>query len=185
MTKLHLGCGSIIMPGWVNVDLRCKAANIMECCIALPSFEENSIDEIYSSHMIEHLTHDQNISSLSRWFDLLVPGGRLRLRCPNGKWFCRTFLNASAQSLYSPYGGGKAGIFGGLHNLPFSYHRNMFSSDSLKHYVEQAGFRVNKCYECAGRMIVQLREFLLSGGEDKGILVPGQTSDLWLEAFKP
>lgn len=59
-TKLHLGCGRTILPGWVNVD--CMelpgvdvVADLDNCAKEALPFEDDSITEIFASHFLEHI----------------------------------------------------------------------------------------------------------------------------------
>jgi predicted SAM-dependent methyltransferase len=58
--KLHLGCGKTILKEWINLDIR-KGQGVdivadLEMCSEIPlPFEDNSIDEFYASHLIEHI----------------------------------------------------------------------------------------------------------------------------------
>ncbi|MEH7410824.1 class I SAM-dependent methyltransferase [Priestia megaterium] len=60
--KLHLGCGKTILKEWINLDImKGKGVDIvadLEKCSETPlPFEDNSIDEFYASHLIEHIHH--------------------------------------------------------------------------------------------------------------------------------
>lgn len=58
--KLHIGCGGTRLPGFVNIDVNpdCQVDVVMD----LPKdsltrqFGENSVDEIYSCHALEHMS---------------------------------------------------------------------------------------------------------------------------------
>src|SRR6185437_10267652 len=53
---LHLGCGPKYLPGFVNIDANPmhKTDILLDIRCGLP-FASNSVDSIYSTHMIEHL----------------------------------------------------------------------------------------------------------------------------------
>jgi len=60
--KLHLGCGKTILKEWINLDImKGQGVDIvadLEKCSETPlPFEDNSIDEFYASHLIEHIHH--------------------------------------------------------------------------------------------------------------------------------
>jgi len=60
--KLHLGCGKTILKEWLNLDIiKGQGVDIvadLEKCSEIPlPLENNSIDEFYASHLIEHIHH--------------------------------------------------------------------------------------------------------------------------------
>jgi predicted SAM-dependent methyltransferase len=79
MVKLHLGCGRISLPGYVNVDImREKAADLVADLKALP-YGDRSVDFIYSCAVIEHFGRREWIGVLREWARVLKPGATLRL----------------------------------------------------------------------------------------------------------
>lgn len=86
MTKLHLGCGSIRFEGWLNIDLESDDADLkLDLREPLP-FEDESVDYIFSEHMIEHLVHSDGIRLLSECRRVLKPDGVLRISTPDLLW---------------------------------------------------------------------------------------------------
>ena len=57
MNLLHLGCGSVRLPGYVNVDCqaRLKPDVVADLSKHPWPWKDNSVDGIYSSHCFEHL----------------------------------------------------------------------------------------------------------------------------------
>lgn len=77
--KVHLGPGQKnYIAGWVNVDANIFTAKIdlwMDFTSFLP-FRDNSVQAIYSHHVIEHLRDDLIQSHFNDMFRVLEPGGQ-------------------------------------------------------------------------------------------------------------
>ena len=58
LKKLNLGCGDKILPGYVNVDVAASRRGLKPDVLCdlhkLTSFEDNTVDEILSVHVVEH-----------------------------------------------------------------------------------------------------------------------------------
>ena len=82
--KLHIGCGSNILNGWLNTDLYSKDSQVNCLDATKPfSFNNDSFDYIYSEHMIEHITYIQGLQFLSECYRVLKPGGKIRIATPD------------------------------------------------------------------------------------------------------
>jgi SAM-dependent methyltransferase len=60
--RLHLGCGKDIREGWINLDVSplpgvAVVADLDDCRNTPLPLADNSIDEFFASHVIEHLHH--------------------------------------------------------------------------------------------------------------------------------
>jgi predicted SAM-dependent methyltransferase len=110
--KLHLGCGPLIVPGWVNVD---KSPNVVlsrvpalkrglarigvlsqghvdatftrdvvhaDVLAGLP-YPDGAAQLIYHGHVIEHLSRPQALRFLQECARLLAPGGVMRVCTPD------------------------------------------------------------------------------------------------------
>ena len=56
--KLHIGCGEKYLPGWKHLDAR-KFPHIdyvTDKLDKLDMFADNSVEEIYACHVLEHFT---------------------------------------------------------------------------------------------------------------------------------
>ena len=87
--RLHLGCGSVILPGWINIDLHPypgvdRALDVRE---GLP-FE--NAEAIFAEHFIEHFDLDDGARLLRECRRALAPDGVLRLTTPNLDWVWAT-----------------------------------------------------------------------------------------------
>jgi predicted SAM-dependent methyltransferase len=82
--NLHLGCGFVIHPKFINVDLLAAPHIHYQISIdKLSPFEDNSVNLIYASHCLEHFPHAKVPKVLCEWFRVLKKGGILRLSVPD------------------------------------------------------------------------------------------------------
>ena len=87
MLRLNVGSGPNYMDGWVNIDAcdlfkRDKAVTLPEDKLAVV-FGPGSVDEIYMSDVMEHFYRWDGIEVLKDFFEVLVPGGRVRIVTPD------------------------------------------------------------------------------------------------------
>jgi predicted SAM-dependent methyltransferase len=77
--KLHLGCGKVFLPGFINIDiLQRPGVDIVADLRNLP-FDPDSVHMIYSCAAIEHFGRKEWLPLVQYWHSLLVPGGLLRI----------------------------------------------------------------------------------------------------------
>jgi ubiquinone/menaquinone biosynthesis C-methylase UbiE len=82
--KLHLGCGSKRINGFINIDVReDESVDLVDDIKYLDKFELNSASLIYSSHVLEHFGRKEYKDVLKRWYDVLEPNGVLRIAVPD------------------------------------------------------------------------------------------------------
>lgn len=111
-TKLHLGCGTNVIDGWLNLDgswnARLAKYEFLRQFLAIFNiiphskvsidwsnkilardlrkplpFESNFFSVIYASHLLEHLYCEEAKSLLKECFRVLRPGGILRVMVPD------------------------------------------------------------------------------------------------------
>ena len=56
--KLHIGCGEKYLPGWKHLDARKfpHVDYVTNKLDKLDMFADNSVEEIYACHVLEHFT---------------------------------------------------------------------------------------------------------------------------------
>ena len=79
---LNIGCGSVKLPGFVNIDLEPGADIQCDVTQGLP-YEDATVDGIYSEHFIEHLAQKDIVAFLRECRRVLKPGGRVRIATPD------------------------------------------------------------------------------------------------------
>lgn len=90
--KLHLGCGSVNLEGWVNIDLESPAADMhLDLRKTLP-FSDGSVDYVFAEHFIEHVERHEALRLLQDLVRVLAPGGVIRLATPDLRFLAATYL---------------------------------------------------------------------------------------------
>jgi predicted SAM-dependent methyltransferase len=93
--KLHLGCGSINLTGWINIDLDSPGADMhLDLRQPLP-FETSTVDYVYAEHFIEHVERHDGVRLLQELLRVLKPGGVIRLVTPDLRFLCCTYLSGN------------------------------------------------------------------------------------------
>jgi ubiquinone/menaquinone biosynthesis C-methylase UbiE len=130
-----LGCGNKVIPGFVNVDARSgNGLDVVEGDVAnLTQFPDGSAELIYASHVLEHFQRAQVRQVLRRWFELLAPGGTLRLAVPDFTAVCDQYRKGTPlKSLM--------GFLHGGQTYKENFHYVSFDHASLKIELEAVGF---------------------------------------------
>lgn len=81
--KLNLGCGETKKEGYINIDNRpeCEPDILRDITRGLP-FDDESIDEIFSSHFMEHLGGEDVFFVINECWRVLKPNGILIIIVP-------------------------------------------------------------------------------------------------------
>lgn len=131
--KVHYGCGSTILDGWLNVDLhdcddeRYLKVNLLE----RHPFDDYSVEYGFSEDMLEHLTQAESIFFLSEVHRSLVRGGVLRLSFPG--------LEGVLKRHYSPAQGAQIRK-GELEAYCYWDHIHFYSKEELTTVAQHLGF---------------------------------------------
>jgi predicted SAM-dependent methyltransferase len=133
--RLNLGCGEILEPGYINIDLHYPQADV-QMDVRRLEYADNSVEEITSSHLLEHFGKREIPAILKDWHRVLKPGGILKLNLPNLEWCCKNWL---AQPPEKKTGLALDMLFG-LQSSEGEYHKTGFTKPVLRALLEQAGF---------------------------------------------
>lgn len=79
--KLNLGSGNDYREGWVNVDLYQHADERFDLATFPYPITENSVDEIYAAHILEHLP--STVDALEEWWRICKNGAKITVRVPH------------------------------------------------------------------------------------------------------
>lgn len=85
MVKLDIGCGKHKKDGFIGID-RIKFDGVDVVCHVgterLP-YEDDSVEEVYTSHFLEHLSAVERINFVNELFRVLKPGAKATVIVPH------------------------------------------------------------------------------------------------------
>lgn len=82
--KLHLGSGDVFLEGWHNTDLLPEKPYIHKLDVREKfPFEDESLELIFTEHMIEHLSCAEAQFMLGECYRTLTNGGTVRIATPD------------------------------------------------------------------------------------------------------
>jgi len=138
-SKLHVGCGAILIPGYLNVDITYRPGVACRCDLnaGLP-FADHSFDEIYCCHVLEHFATSAIPDMLMEFARVLRSGGVLRVAVPDLDAICRCYTE-NIDWFAPPHSPWLGLIYGGQTD-PFDFHKTGFNFRWLEHLLHQAEF---------------------------------------------
>jgi SAM-dependent methyltransferase len=133
--RLNLGSGHIPREGFMNVDARdLDGVDLVADVRKLP-FEPGTVEEIYSSHLVEHFPVEElRRVVLPHWLDLLRPGGRFVAITPDAE---KMLHEAAAARM--PFDDFQRVTFGDQ-EYDGDFHFAMFTPDSFASLLAEVGF---------------------------------------------
>lgn len=91
--SLHIGCGGVKLPGWVNIDIS-GDPRIVDICWDLRQvfpIAACTCSHIYSEHVLEHFDVDEGLAMLRECHRLLAYGGVLRIAMPSLEYLIASY----------------------------------------------------------------------------------------------
>ena len=139
--KLNLGCYDKKIHGFVNIDIREDVEpDTVDDVFKLDKFESNSVDLIYACHVLEHADYKESEVAMKRWFEILKPGGILRLAVPDMEaHFAHYYYHKDLRLLHS--------TFWGSQKHSYDYHKNGWDFKKLEEDLKNVGFSSVERYD--------------------------------------
>lgn len=136
--KLMIGSNITNAEGWTRLDIDpiCNPDILADALeFQLPP---DTVEEIYASAILEHFTQAQCRDVLSRWYNMLQPGGKLWVSVPDMVAFSKYIINitdinkinASIEILYSSQ-----------NNHFLEMHKTGFTYDTMTSLLSDIGFK--------------------------------------------
>lgn len=136
--RLHVG-GEAALHGWKVLNIEpADYVDYVGDCSDLSQFADQSVAEIYTSHVLEHLGYlDDLPNTLKEFHRVLKVGGRLRLSVPDLETLCRLFLHPKLD-MSSRFHVMRV-MFGGQMD-PHDFHKVGMTEEFMTDYLQVAGF---------------------------------------------
>ena len=133
---VHIGCGSISSPEFVNVDAQPypHVHYVRNDITDLSMFADGSVDLVYMCHVLEHVHRKEMFDVLAEFRRVLKPGGVLRISVPDFDLLVE---------MYDSTGCDPDGIMApllGSHANEYDIHYWIFTERSLTAILLKAGF---------------------------------------------
>lgn len=130
---VNLGCGDIILPGWLNVDYFIESPKIYNWELSYLKMNDESADILYSCHSLEHVSLYKAFECLKEWHRVLKPDGILYLTVPDIDKSVELFHQDSNWFLKCLYG---------MQTGPGHIHMYGYTENHIKKLLEMTGFKI-------------------------------------------
>ncbi len=135
--RLHIG-GKEVKEGWKILNIQpAPGVDFVGDIMDLRQFTDRSIDEIYASHVLEHVPQGAVAPTLAGMYRVLKRGGRLMISVPDMDILCRNFLRPDL-GLEARYQFMRM-MFGGQID-PNDFHFFGWNLEFMNHFLSEAGF---------------------------------------------
>ncbi len=137
--RLHIG-GKQVKEGWKILNIQPgKGVDFIGNVADLSQFSDETFDEVYASHVIEHLGYQEELPAAFRGIHrILKPNGIFRMSVPDLEALCTLFLRDGISTKR------KLRImrmmFGGQID-EHDFHKVGLTWDFTQHFFGQAGFK--------------------------------------------
>jgi len=139
--KLHLGCGNKRIEGYINIDIRYSPhVDEVDNIARLRAYKKDSVSVIYASHVLEHFTRYDYMHVLERWYEILKPGGILRIGVPDFENIVNYYIKTKDLRILS-------GMLYGGQDYEQNFHHWCWDFNTLSTELKHIGFKTVERYD--------------------------------------
>jgi predicted SAM-dependent methyltransferase len=162
--KIDIGSGARKgNNGWTTVDI-CEGCDLFWNILLPFPFPDNSINQIYSSHVLEHFYYKDTLKIIKECYRLLKPNSIFRVCVPNAKIYINAYLNQEKFNLNdmenSPYFDRTNTNIDYINFMAYmgGEHKYLFDEENLLAVLKQGGFNDVKLSSFDGSIDLSSRE---------------------------
>jgi hypothetical protein len=141
--SLHLGCGEVYLPGYVNIDyppaehtVQTRDLADVHADLTQLAYADESVAEVRLHHVLEHFARATVLRLLVDWYRWLIDGGRLLIETPDFERCCRELFRRRTpyrRELIVRH------IFGS-HEAPWAFHHDGWYEAKFEHVLTTLGY---------------------------------------------
>ncbi len=147
VNKLEIGAGNVRKNGFITLDLSRKTDFPFDLRIGLP-FPDESLDFIYSEHVMEHFSYDDLRALLKDCYRALKPSGIFSAAIPNARIYLDAYLHPANfdREKYCQYKQYHLAYKSRIDFVNYifymnGHHRYMFDEDNIQSVLTDVGLR--------------------------------------------
>ena len=143
--KLELGSEKKGENGFTTIDY--MNGDIRHNLLKAIPLENSIVDEIYSSHTLEHFSFNDIIFIIHECRRILKPGGKLKICVPNAKLYIESYINnknfSEKKNWYKPAITDTGSYIDQLNYVAYlnGQHKFLFDNQNLVNILKMCGFK--------------------------------------------
>lgn len=154
LKKLHVGCGTVRLEGWINTDVSGEVKeDVVDVTKPLPY---ENLGFIFSEHMIEHITREQGQQFFKECFRSLAESGVVRVATPDLDYIVNCYKTGWDEQAWVKGCKGVGFSMLGYREMVSNCemlnigmyewnHKHLYNEKDLRLIMEEAGFKVTRC----------------------------------------
>ena len=136
--KLHIG-GKEIKEGWKILNIqKFEGVDFLGDISDLSQFKNNSVQEVYASHVIEHVPQKKINETLKGVHRILSENGKFYISVPDMDVLCKIFIDSKAPTEVKFHT--MRMMFGGQVD-DFDFHYFGWNFEFMRDFLTKAGFK--------------------------------------------